>query len=353
MSTRSHDIAVIVGDKELSGWTSYQIDIGLDQPADAFTLRGPLTPERHEAVALDADVQVTIDGRPVVTGLIDDIETPADELVITGRDKVGRLVDESAPFTRFSRLTIRDLALALAKPHFDAITFANARNRLLIGGKQLRGQEPPVFNRTDDPRKVSIGASKWDALAEVLDRAELLAWSSADGRELFVGKPNMSQGARYAFRLGKSATCSDINIRRSVRDRYEEVTVFASSPVARGSNAYGVNTRRTATVRDDSGDFRRPKRMVLVEDARSIAEAKALARAAKAERDASALVVTVQAWRHGQGGQLYAPDTVADVKHPKAGFRQPMYITRVTYNGTRGDESATVQLVPLGTRLTV
>ena len=66
-----------------------------------------------------------------------------------------------------------------------------------------------------------------------------MAWSTADGRELFIGLPNYEQEPQYYF--FEAATNSDnrdstncrISVRESIAERYSKITAVGASKGSR------------------------------------------------------------------------------------------------------------------------
>ena len=354
----NHAIRITMARAELRDWTDYEISLDLAQPANTFSLSGPFTRERYEAVAPGTEVTIEIDGRPVIAGYITARRTGSGSLAIDGHDRAWRMVRDAAPMRRLHADTIQSLAEALTAGLFAQVLFQNAANRALYGGGNRKiGREPPVFNSQRDPRKIPLGATKWTALAEILRRAELLAWSSADGQALVIARPNFSQEPRHELRIELGTTteprssCEEIAVAETIEGRYQSVACLGSARVARGDTGYGVNAQRRGVATDATMPV--PIAAQLVEDVRSATDATALAQAAIDEAKSRAFVATVTAWGHGQAGRLYAPDTTADIIDERIGLRQRMYCTAVTYSGARRTESAQLTYVPLNTRLVI
>jgi prophage tail gpP-like protein len=93
---------LIVDGHEIVGWQSYEITVSLTEPG-TFKLQMPFSREAWDLCRPDRPVRVAIEGTPILTGFIDDSPSTedGDTLEVTGRDKVGRLVQESAPGINF------------------------------------------------------------------------------------------------------------------------------------------------------------------------------------------------------------------------------------------------------------
>jgi prophage tail gpP-like protein len=350
-----HTIKVSVAGVEIADWESYEIDVSLRQPASTCALSGPLTAQRLAAVPLGTDVQIHVDRRPVFSGHITGRQRRGHRLEIQCHDRVWRLVRDSAPFVRLRQETIESFARTMVGDVFAQIVFSNARNRDLYGrGARRVGAEPPVLNRPNDPVKVSPGSTRWQSLAEILRRAEILAWSSGDGKQLVLAKPNFAQEPRYEFRVSDTApgTCVDIAVAESIEQSYRTVTVSGQSrAMARAETNYADSTFRAATATDPA--YPLPLGLHVLEEVRTLQESADLAATYLADAKSDAHVVTVSAFRHAQGDRFYAIDTVARVVDARNGYSELVYVTGVTYRGSRDSEQAQLECVPLNTRIIV
>lgn len=353
MSTR-HAVKVLVGGTEVRDWESYEIRLSLREPVSTAALSGAFQADRFAALPLGASVQITIDGRPVFAGYLTRRTRRGHRLDIACHDRVWHLVADAAPLRRFRKDTLLSLAEAMVDGIFERVVFQNAKNRALWGkGSRRAGSEPPVLDKASDPVKTPPGASRWAALAEVLLRADLLAWSSGDGQSLVLAKPNFAQEPRYEFVLSDQGrgTCTDILITESIEQSYRHVLVIGQSRTGDGRFSYGINLERQATATDPTYPLAITRRVI--EQCYTVGDAAVLAQAHLDDAKSEAVEYSIQAERHGQAGRLYAPDTVARIRDERSGFEALGYVTAVSYRGSRNVESTEVQCVPLNTRLVI
>jgi prophage tail gpP-like protein len=204
----------------------------------------------------------------------------------------------------------------------------------------------------------------------VLSKAGLLAWSSADGKELIVGKPNYEQEPQWSFlnvlpggQRENSPTILDLHVRESSGERYSQITVCGTG---KGNDSnYGPNvTQKKATVRDSSGPagtggtFAFPKRL-LIADSDITTQQKAQERALreKALRDAQALevVLELESWSSApvSGGKpvVYHTDRIFHLEDEESGINEDFLVTRVDFAQGSGMQACTIRGVPRGTEL--
>jgi prophage tail gpP-like protein len=376
VNDRRHNVTLRVGGKLVEAWTSYQVALSMLHAADQFSLSiAPYDRALRELCAPDRDVQVLLDDVAMISGFIDSRPRRGSragaEMTITGRDKGGRLIDESAPLVTYNGLGILDLARKLAAPWFENVVLSNATNRRLIRGKgaALAGvaREPAIDTSPRARKNVEPGESRWQVLTSFLEEAGLLAWSSADGKTLIVGLPNYEQAAQYRFVAGGPDSLEtnvlDWAVEDDIGERYSQITVCGAS---RGDSAnYGANvTKRRAVVVDGplahgtGNDFFFPKRLIISDgDVRDMKQAKTRAEKEQAERDGTSHAVNLTVPYHAQwqGAAavpvLYAPDTIARVVIEEEDIDADYLITDVSFTGAKESETTSIRLVPKGTRL--
>ena len=124
VGTPQHDISVIVDGVQIRDWESYDITVDMTSPADHFSVRMPFQRDVWRLCRGDRPIRVLIDDVVVLTGFIDERLVPEDDeaIEIVGRDRAGRLVDESAPGVDFSGLTMQALIEKVASPWFTRVT---------------------------------------------------------------------------------------------------------------------------------------------------------------------------------------------------------------------------------------
>lgn len=395
MTRREHRVTVEVGGRAVRTPLSYSLDVDLLQPADVFSLTYPLDAQTWHQIPLDAEVRIAIDDTPVMHGLVDGLRDLGDgTFTVEGRDRTGRLVDESVPGAglRVANQDLSEVVKTLVEPWYRAVTFSNAADRTLRRGpgkKAQAGTEPALTRaqRLATAQRIEAGTSRWEALDRILRPLQLLAWGSADGETLVLARPQYQQAPQYQFFETPSASnVIRMSPSKSIASRYSQIEVSGSGrppgipappfiPTYPGQKRPKyVNKNRLGVVRDGPNedgtgdDFRHPKRLFVVSEALSVAEAQLEAERVLARGRVQARQVEVTAPGHGQwldGASaltLYAPDTIASVRKeverspgddtPTVLVDAAFYCTRVTYQGSRDDEFTTLALVPLNTLLT-
>lgn len=377
MAKRKHRISVVCEGVQVFDWTNYTISSSMIEPSDAFSMATPWRQDMWNILRRDARVKILIDTTIVLDGFIDRRRksTRDDSIEISGRDRAGRLVQESAPSIGYEGLKMLEAVRRLADPWFTKVTISDARNRSLRRGKGRRvpaGDEPLVVNLPVPKRgRVHPGMTRWAIIEDIITQAGLIAWSSADGKEIFVGKPNYQQSPQFLVHHvrppyeASRSTCLSLDLVEDNGDRFSLIAVVGTG--AGDSANYGANvTSRSGRALDDDSedgtgrDFLYPKRMMMPEaqfdsngDGRRVAERE------QARRDFRRTSSTASMEGHGQfigtaTPTIYAPNTIARVIDEDF---QPVYdenflIHTCSYEGDRdGGEKTTLEMVPSGTEI--
>lgn len=379
MRDQLHRVTVRVGAHVVEKWSDYTIRIDMLTAADDFRLTlGRPDRQAFQLCAPDTPLQVLLDETVLITGFIDDREWSIDragpQLAISGRDKAGRLVDESAPLLSYVGLGIQQLAEKVSAPWFTKVSLQNTRNRRLLRGKTApairASSEPPIRTTARADKKVSPGESRWQVLSSFLQEADLLAWSAADGQELIVGLPNYDQepGLRFVLTKPGSDRRDEGNLLAyaladSTAERYSKVIACGAGRGDSANYSERVTKRRAVALngpgKDGIGRDFSARKVLLVsdDDIRNEDQARVRAEREMAERDSTGRRLTLKVRGHSQrladGSQvIYAPDTMAMVEDEIMGLAGLWLVTGVTFTHNRQDgETSKLELVPQGTRL--
>jgi prophage tail gpP-like protein len=375
VGTRQHDISVVVDDVQIRDWLTYDITVDMLTPADHFTMRIAFARNVWDLCRGDRSIKVLIDDVVILTGFIDERLVPEDDEVveIIGRDKGGRLVDESAPSISFSGLTMLALIEKLATPWFPRVSLSNARNRRVIRGRGRKAKASDQALKINTGKKIGTriepGQTRCQVIETLCSQAGALFWSSGDGDELVVGQPNYDQEPQYRFfmpaagsKRTSESTVLGMGVRERTADRYSRVIVVGSGQGtsanygAQVASRYAEAKDNPATLDGDGIAFSAPKRLVVVRSVSSIGEARELAQREMARRNAHATAITVRAPGHGQvlagaAPTIFVPDTIANVEDERTGINGSYLITACTYRSGRSGEETLMTLVPSGTEL--
>jgi prophage tail gpP-like protein len=325
-------VEVKIGGQVHKGWARYDIDSDLMTPADAWRVtlaqaQIVLSPEVVEG----ASVEVRLNRDLVLSGRLDERELRVaagqHELLLSGRDGAGVLLDCSAPVLTVRELTLADVVAKLVRP------MGVTRIRIDADTKLLR-------------EKVSTepGDSAWDALRRAAEANGLWPWFEPDGT-LVVGGPRYDKPpvATLVLRAdGQGNNVLSLAERRSIVERFSEVTVYGQAH-ASGSGAGERDGRNNikATVRDEGVTVYRPK---VVVDHEAINQDIARARGRKVISDARVKGYTLTALVRGHrtdDGLLWTPGQRINVKSEPHGIDGTYFLMARRFTGDKASGQRT------------
>lgn len=371
MTIANERIALAFGG--LDRWVStaevidYDITSDMLRLADQWQVTLPIKRDLWDACELGNEVSLHIEGQRVLSGYIDTRLRSNDQLTVTGRDRGGYLIDESAPLKKFKGENIKGLVEELVGDLFDSVTLTNADNRALIAGRgRKRGTAPiePILEGRDVIHRVQPGQSKAAVMGEFLEQGKMLAWSTADGRQMFVGEPNQNQRATWFFlvpepggpRVNEPGRVKGVTYIEDNAQRYTAITVVGHDNG--GGTNYGRNVTRKRGVAVSPQQWVRDRELMIVDAAVGNADAaRERAEREMLEREASGISLEVVMPGHGQvvvPGQppaIYHFDSVARYVDNVLGIAGEFFVTAVNFRGNHHEGETAISLVPVGTPL--
>jgi prophage tail gpP-like protein len=377
IADRTHDVSIVVNERQIVDWIAYDIESSLITPADRFTMRRAFDSAIWNLLPTDSRVQVLIDRVVVLDGFIERRKKHGkeNEIEISGTDRGGRLFQESAPAINYEGLELSEAVRRLVDPWYTKVTLSDARNRRLRLGKGFKvtsGAEPIyVHKKVKRAGKVHPGTSRWAAIEELCADAGYAAWGSADGREFFIGQPNQRQAAQFAVRLGKpggvETTVKDLSYEEDVGDGYSVIAVVGTGGGTEQDFGETVSSRRAVVFDNEANkvdgtgeDFIYPKRLLMPEkNFESNDDASAVAGREQLRRDFRRRVVTATMPMHGQflsagAPTIFATNTMAYVVDEE--FDPPLRADFLIFSchfacDRQGAETTMLEMVPRGTDL--
>jgi len=306
-----HNVVLHIDTKDWSGWKEISISRSIMQVANEFTLsltdKFTIDSTKREIVGGD-ECSVSIDGKTVITGHIDDDTLSYDEnshgIEVSGRDASGDLVDCSAPSFQWINRNLLQGAQALCKPYGIRVT-----TNVDIG-------KPFTKLKSDEGESVFEVIKTAAAIRGVLVMAD--------------GKGGILIGRAGTKRLSGVLELG-INIKsgsspRSMLDRFSEYTVKGQTAESFLSDTTSVSY----TAKDKSIKRYRPK-IILADDAVDIASCKTLAvwHRNVAAAKSKPVNYVVQGWYLND--QLIEPDYLVHVKDHFLKINHDLLITAVNY----------------------
>ncbi len=302
-------IEISIGGYKQRAWESYEIDSDLITPADAWRVTLAQTELQLPAgIVPGAAVEVSMvrtseadqeySREVILRGTLDarehSLAKRGHELMLSGRDGAGILLDCSGPIVAAAQLTLADVIAKIVRP------LGVTRFRIDANNARLR-----------EKINTEPGDSAWDSLRRAAEANGLWPWFEPDGT-LVVGGPRYD-APPVATLVMDAADASANNILQlkesySIAERYSAVTVLGQAH-ATGSGAGQQSGRNNikVTVRDSGLTGNRPKTVV---DHEAINEAIARARGRKIVSDSRLKSYTLTALVAGHrmaSGRLWQP----------------------------------------------
>lgn len=131
----SDDVRLIVGGRELSGWTGVKIEQSVDNGADAFSITAPF--DHTDAAVREAfrpfgyqGCELYVGDDLILTGIVDRVAPTMTarekSLTVSGRAKTGQLIDCSIEGkVEWNQVRFADIAIELARPFGVRIRWDN------------------------------------------------------------------------------------------------------------------------------------------------------------------------------------------------------------------------------------
>lgn len=372
-------VTVIINGAEIGGWTGGHVEISMITASDSFELRRPFDAQHWNLLRRDSAVTIRFNGTNVLSGFIDRRQShmKAGTMTISGRDRRGRLCDESAPRISYNGQRTLAVIKELASPWFSDVQLDAAPDRRLRRAKGRRvaaANEPTVDIRIRVPRRglVHPGMTRWQVIHEICSRENIIAYSTADGRKLIVGKPNFNQAPQYVFARARAGSATKTTVRDMTitEDDGERFSLIMVAGIGGQSDTnYGQNvTDRRGVVFDNFAnrldgtgrDFIHPKRLFMPErEFESYGDAQRVAENEQARRDFKRQQVSVECSGFGQSVgngalTLFTHHTIARVidedQNPPLDDLYMVISCAYSFDREQGD-STTLHLVPTGTQI--
>lgn len=228
-------VEVRIGGVVHNDWTSYELDSDLLVPADAWRVQlSASSIELPPSVVAGAKVVVALtrNGKQetVLSGTLDSkrrrIRRGQHDLILTGRDGAGVLLDCAAPIFTVRSVPLGEVIAKIVK----ALGVLRIRIEAENEGRFL--QEKVV---------IQPGDTAWDALRRASEANGLWPWFEPDGT-LVVGGPNYSAPpvAQLVLRKdGNGNNIIELDEDWNMSGRYSEVTVLGQSTAV----GYGAGER--------------------------------------------------------------------------------------------------------------
>jgi prophage tail gpP-like protein len=352
------EVALKVNGKSYSGWKSVRITRGIEAICGGFELgvsdrwAGQQVPW---PILEEDECEIAVDGQTIITGYVDrrSISLSSDEhsLRVSGRDKAGALIDNSAVLKvwEFNSISLLTLAKRLADPFGVSVALAPGLHPASIsaaegksGGKVSGAGKDGATSVGEPPKKFTIdpGESAFEVLERACRMVGVLPVSDGAGGILLT----RAGSARAATALVEGQNILAISADYDASSRYRRYIVAAQQHGT--DEAYGAIAAAVRAEAVDS-EVRRAGRVLYVRPeagtsaglARTRAQWEAKVRASRGD----AVTVTVPGWKQANG-QLWPVNALAQLKSPTIGMDADLLITQAIYTIDDGGEVTQLSL---------
>lgn len=279
MPTPNNELALTIAGKQHYDWQSYEVDSDLLIAADAWQFDiAPTALVLPDFINIDSDVRLTLDGKRILTGVMDDVtESIAKNqhvISLSGRDLAGQLLDCSVPLFDGQELSLSQILKQFLSPF-------NIPYLIEAASTAIRQKVT-----------VDVGETVWEAISKAAEANGLWQWFSPEG-VLIVGEPNPKTAtvAHLVLRRdGIGNNVQSLTYHRSLNNRYSSVTVLSQTTKTdplfyqdvegtADNEAEADNTQPNikATLTDGGVSRYRPK-IVMASDCENLAAARAKAK---------------------------------------------------------------------------
>lgn len=332
----SEDVTLVIGGRQVSGWTEVRIGRGIERCPNDFELS---ITEAYPGNPLQAtlvpgeECQLLAGGDLVLTGYVDRVRPRITkrqrEIRVSGRGKCQDLVDCSAEWEngQISGSNALEVARKLAEPY--GIEVAAAVDP---------GGPIPQFN-------LLLGETAWEIIERICRYRALIAY------ELPIGSLLLNQVATEVaasgFEEGVNVELGEVEY--SIDERYSEIQVLRQNVDVLADTGDGGNL--IATLPDPN--VQRHRRLIVIAETvaqgmgQDVATQRGRWEVARRWGRAFRIEVTVDSWRD-QAGQLWAPNTIVPVSLPSLKVPNTSWVIGdVTYKIDEGSGTvARVMIMP-------
>lgn len=336
------DLTLIVGGRQMFGWTSIRVTRGIERcPSDFELEMTELYPDEASSFVIQPGdaCQVKLRDDLVITGYVDrfipSISGSSHSLRVLGRSKCADLVDCDAewPGGQITGSSVLAIAQKLAEP-YGKFTDGSAPNPITVSTDVADvGPIIPQFN-------LNLGEKAFEIIERLCRFAALLAYDEPDGN-LFLTRVGTTEAAS-GFKQGINV--QNASLTYSIDQRYSEVLAFIQS-----FDTFldlGDDGNLIATVTDPN--VRRHRRKIIIaehgDSGFDVAKRRADWEVARRSGRSRQLNITTDGWRDS-AGVLYAPNTLVPVDFPALKLPSNKWlISEVTYKRD-GQSGTTCDLV--------
>lgn len=327
------DVRLEIGGMLYGGWTSIEIKRGLEQMAGTFNLEVASRRPGQEAswpIVPGDPCRVLVDGTPVITGYVDDVDldwtAKSHTYRVAGRDKTCDLVDCCPPSVQIKGATLPILARKWAAMFgIDDVVV------------QAECNKPAPNFKSDE------GDTCFEML-EKLARANAVMLTS-DGHGRLVVTRSGTVKAAVGLHLGRNLL--RLSGKSSMKERFSQITVKGQSG-GKPNWSGKANAQAKGVASDPHVTRFRPLTIIAEQEEYASAATRARHEVNVRYGKSQSVTALVNGWRQGYapGAPLWTHNILADVHNQSGALLYTWLIAEVVYRLDSGGWLAELTLNP-------
>jgi prophage tail gpP-like protein len=333
------DLTLIVGGRQISGWTSVRVTRGIERcPSDFEVEMTELYPDEASAFVIQPGdtCEVLLGGDTVITGYVDRfipaVDSGSHSIRVMGRGKCADLLDCAAewPGGQISGASVLTIAQKLAEPY-------GKPNGNAIGVRSDVADIGPVIPQFS----LTLGTTAFEIIEQLCRYSALLAYEEPDGNLLLTRASTVQAASGFA----QGVNVQSASMTFSIDQRYSEVLGIIQAVDMFKDLGDGGNLQAVVT---DPNVPRHRRKIILAEygDNNNFDVLKKRTKWEVSRRSGRSrmLQLTTDSWRDSAGA-LWTPNTLVDMVLPSLKLPQAKWlISEVTFKRD-GQSGTTADLV--------
>ncbi len=321
------EVKVLIGNKEIAHFISYQVGSDLFEAADSFSLElaNPNFGNLEKEIQAGLQCQLYVNKVLELTGIVDRVSETYSKsshtITVEGRDLMGLIVDSYVEneFKTKENASIQDLAEELLK----SVPFID-RSKIIYGtgskdrAVPVREEKETLLSEKKDFIQIEPGRTVFEALKEYALAAGLLFFNLPDGTFVF-GEP-VTRG-RAIFNLvcridGRGNNVLECTRTRDISQQYSKVRVIGQQQ----DSVFGVgDVNKSGEALNEDFPFAKP---YVLESESVSAKPENQAKLIMNKQNFEGFTLECKVKGHSQRGRNLQTNTIAHLKHE--GLKPPV-----------------------------
>ncbi len=341
-----NSLVVIIDGRPHTGWERAKVSRSIERGPHNFTLTlsdrwGVKESANPRSIKVGMAVEVLINEERIVSGYISDLSPSYDAekhtIELTGRSKIGDLVDCSTAGKQFKGQSLLSICKTVCKP-FDI--------QVLVSDSAKKDANEAFTGRS---HTLDLGQTVWDFLEELARIRGVLLTSDANG-DLVILRAG-TDTADVALELGKNIKSASGSF--NAEGLFSEYNVSGQQPsVPKDLGFIGAKVsqpKAQASAQTTSKGISRYRPFYISSDnPLSAAQCQARADWQKNVHDgrAESITYTLSGWQQVANGRLWTPNELVEVSDPWMGLEGERLIVETIFTLDGGGSHTELKLMP-------